>query len=151
MNEVEENYYSGLYSHLSAYVGCSQSPETEKGLFQVAAQYRARFLLDHPEYVDAGQIKVDLGVPGHATVKADVETRKQREDRIAASIKAEALLKQINEKEAIRRQNMRHKVEKLEKKHVLPSAISDVWHTLEDFQKLAILKDLDYAARHQDT
>lgn len=119
---------------------------------------QADFIFEHPDYVALGDVSIEDYGNGRLDIQAPIctITEKMRIDYEAAQrAKALEALDEELKAEDVRRQRayytMLKRHAKLMERHsaAIPPSTSKIWHTLNEWQQYAILKDIDYEFRHR--
>ncbi len=155
MNNVSDalsrEYYDGLYALIAKHQGEPITPLVIATIQNEAMEFRQDFLAKNYGFVENGPVTVDTSYDS-VEVNARIMTVFESLERNALEQQRKILAIQMEKDNLIQERslkNMTRKLRRLFSKHEdkLTPSVRSIWNTLEIYQKLSILKDIDYAER----
>lgn len=154
MNGIQQEFYVDLQESIQRYLAARPQATSEnmRHVEAMATELRRRFLYENPGFHPDGDVKVVI-VGSRMDVVCAVITTGELQARLTREAQFQKMQEHLRAERAQherRRLNMERKLRKLSRKYAasLPPGMCSVWDELRSYQQYAILKDIDYAARH---
>lgn len=157
MSDLDE-YESRLNDVVNGFIGHLYTRDTQSKLMAAIIAEQCAFLTEYPGYVAPYPPAIHTESGSHLFVDAPIVTIVEKNEMERRQREADEILHQINEQitadiEEKRRRyiSMMRRYRRLMRRHgdQIPPSTRRVWGTLSEVQQYAILKDIDYAARHR--
>ena len=150
-------YAAGLKKALDVFVGAPNTPDTVQAALFAVRRFHTTFLAEHGSFAALGEPRATNTAGNSLQVCAPICTREEKikADRFAAQ--RDQLMEELKAKSSLedraaarRYANMLRQHRRLLRKHAdrVPPSTRMVWDSLTAAQQYAILKDIDYAIRH---
>lgn len=156
--DISEEYGRLLYEAVAPFERQPITQLTLASLHQAAEEARTSFVYAHPEYTTIGDVVISEGEAHRFFVNApictlaekmEIKYRERERQRLLAELEAKDKIREAKARRS--RANMLRRHRKLMARHAerITPSVRRIWGSLTAGQQYAILKDIDWAVRHQ--